>query len=107
VSATTPIPVRLSPDLIKRLDDVAERIGSNRAAVIRFCIQTFVEHLEKNGRMALPPNWLEIIAAMDNRTLESRVGKRAVPEVSSKTTAASAKLLKKGAASTPLKPGAK
>lgn len=72
VPVTKPIPIRLGGDLISRLDDVASRMGTNRTAIVRVCVQTFVEHFEKRGKAALPPNWEELLAASDNRTIESR-----------------------------------
>ena len=68
VADTKPIPVRLSANLIERLDRVAERIGSNRAAVIRICTQTFIEHFEERGKASLPPEWEHLLRWLDNRT---------------------------------------
>lgn len=67
-----PIPVRLDEDLIVRLDEVARRIGSNRAAVIRFCVQTFVEHVAAQVRAPLAPDWYEIIRRIESREPLSR-----------------------------------
>lgn len=72
MSETKPIPIRLSDDLIKRLDDVSAQLGSNRAAVARFCVQTFVEYFERHGSACLPPNWKDILASLDNRTALSK-----------------------------------
>lgn len=112
VAETSPIPVRLSADLIERLDKMADQIGSNRAALIRFCTQTFLEHFEKRGVAALPPDWEQILAQTDNRTVRSRLalkeketgktsyphhkpGNYAVNETNSKPASGAAKLLKK------------
>lgn len=71
---TAPIPVRLEPGLIARLDAVAKRIGSNRAALIRFCAQTFVEYFERNGGIAsLPPNWRELFRSQDGRASAQKI----------------------------------
>jgi predicted DNA-binding protein len=71
-----PIPIRLDTDFIDRLDTVSDKIGSNRAAVIRFCVITFVEYLEKHGRAVLPPDWKELMARSDRRTKASRSKQR-------------------------------
>lgn len=44
----------------------------NRAAIIRLCTQSFVEHFEKTGGTSLPLNFREIMACSDNRTTESK-----------------------------------
>lgn len=62
-----PIPVRLSPDLIQRLDRAAARIGQNRACLIRFCVDSWLHDFEKYGYAVLPPNWPEIIKRQDGR----------------------------------------
>lgn len=67
VAEQKPIPVRLSDDLISRLDKAAGKIGSNRAALIRLCTQTFLDHLDDNGFGALPIDWQTIIAETDGR----------------------------------------
>jgi len=83
MAESPPIPVRLSDDLIKRLDKVAERIGSNRASVMRVCTQTFVEQFERHGKIMLPPDWQELLARADNRTRASRgvAGERPAEDV--------------------------
>jgi predicted DNA-binding protein len=73
MAETTPIPVRLEKPLIQRLDNAASKIGSNRAAVIRFCVETWLSHFERKGFAALPVNWEQILAEMDGRTREARV----------------------------------
>lgn len=65
---TMPVPVRLDDRTIARLDAAAERIGSNRTALIRFCLETWLTHFEKHGRAALPPDWEEIQREYDGRT---------------------------------------
>lgn len=81
VAENSPIPVRLSPELIARLDDAAKKIGNTRAGIIRFCTDTFLTHFEKHGRAALPPDWEDILSAFDNRTKESRLER--FPEIKS------------------------
>lgn len=61
--------MRLDPALIKRLDEAAKRLGSNRAALIRFCTQTFLEHFEAGGGVAsLPMNWKQMLKQQDGRS---------------------------------------
>lgn len=72
MSRTKPIPVRLSDDDISRLDEAAERMGTNRAALIRFCADTFARYVIKVGKAALPLNWQEILNFNDGRTREAR-----------------------------------
>jgi hypothetical protein len=50
MAASKPIPIRFDEDFVDRLDAAADTIGSNRAAVIRFCVLTFVEYLERQQR---------------------------------------------------------
>ena len=69
MSPTKPIPVRLSNDVIVRLDASAKKIGQKRAGVIRLLIESWLVYFEKNGEAALPLNFREIIAAFDNRKL--------------------------------------
>jgi hypothetical protein len=66
--ATTPIPVRLDPSVITRLDGAAKRLGTNRSALIKFCAQTFLSHFERHGGVtSLPPNWRELLSRLDGR----------------------------------------
>lgn len=62
-----PLPVRFDQATIDRLDKMSVRLGTNRAALIRFCTQTFLSHLEKRGSAMLPPDWESIVHAMDGR----------------------------------------
>jgi hypothetical protein len=63
-----PIPVRLENELIARLDKASKRLGNNRAALIRFCVDSFLSYFENNGGVAsLPPNWRELFDAQDGR----------------------------------------
>ena len=72
MAETKPIPVRLTGDVTSRLDKAAKRIGNNRAGIIRFLIDSWLENFEKKGMASLPPNWEEILAASDHRRKESR-----------------------------------
>jgi len=69
--ATKPIPVRFDPSTIARLDRTAKRLGTNRAALIKFCAQTFVADFEAGGGTAiLPPNWREIFRRLNQANRE-------------------------------------
>lgn len=68
-----PIPVKLSDEIIARLDRVSLATGlNNRSAVIKFCISTFLDHIERSGRAGLPADWKEILRDMDGRTYRYR-----------------------------------
>ncbi len=85
---TKPIPVRLDTQIIARLDAAAKRLGNNRAGIIKLCVSTFLDHLEAHGgRMALPPDWEDILSRLDGRTRDARAH-RAASEAPRKTTTA-------------------
>ena len=61
--------MRLSTELIARLDAVAQRTGlPGRTAVMKFCIKTFLDHFEAEGKSSLPADWEKILADLDGRT---------------------------------------
>lgn len=65
---TKPIPIRLSPDMIERLDRAAKTAHlSNRTEVIKLCISSFLDYFEAYGQARLPPNWQEMLADLDGR----------------------------------------
>ena len=49
-AAREPLYVRLSPDLIERLDRLAKNTGVNRADIIQQGLEFALEHLEVTGR---------------------------------------------------------
>ena len=54
--------------MIERIDAVAERMETNRAAVIRFCVNGFLNHVETHGGViCLPANWDRILKELDGR----------------------------------------
>lgn len=77
--STRPIPVRLPDDLVVRLDAAAKRIGSNRAALIRFCTETWLSHYERTGVASMPPDWETIIRSYDGRRAPALAGKGGRP----------------------------
>lgn len=76
MAATKPIPIRLGADTIKRLDKAAARIGNNRAGIVRFLVESWLEEFERTGKAELPVQWKKIIAATDGRTSESKLSTR-------------------------------
>lgn len=73
VARTAPIPVRLSPDIIARIDDVADQMGNTRAGVIKLCITSFLAHFEESGGLAsLPLDWKDVLDSLDGRTIGGR-----------------------------------
>ncbi len=69
MAETKPIPVRLSAEMIDRLDRAATKAHlSNRSEVIKLCISSFLEYFEGNGVAALPLDWKEMLRDLDGRT---------------------------------------
>jgi hypothetical protein len=69
MAQTKPTPVRLSIELIDRLDRAAKTAHlSNRTEVIKLCISSFLDYFEQHGVAALPLNWEEMLRDMDGRT---------------------------------------
>lgn len=69
MSETRAIPIRLPDDVIARLDAAAAKTSiGTRAAVMKFCINSFLDYFEANGETSLPINWREIIKDLDQRT---------------------------------------
>lgn len=69
MAETKPIPVRLTDDTLKRLDRVAERTGlGNRASVIKLCLSSFLDYIEKEGITRMQPGWSDILSDLDGRT---------------------------------------
>ncbi|MFO7870041.1 MAG: ribbon-helix-helix domain-containing protein [Kiritimatiellia bacterium] len=68
MTASKPIPVKLSEGLVQRLDRVSEKTGlGNRSALIRLCLRSFLDYYEKKGKVSLPVNWREILEWEDGR----------------------------------------
>ena len=68
-----PIPVRLSFEMIERLENAAKKMGlSSRTAVLKMCVESFLEDFEKNGVAGLPLNWRQIIHDLDGRSQRYR-----------------------------------
>jgi predicted DNA-binding protein len=83
MSEGKPIPVRLSPDIIRRLDAVAKKTGmSTRASIIKICVTGFLDYFERTGMAGLPLNYREIIQSLDGRTRQFQQNIHVVAEQS-------------------------
>lgn len=52
--AGTPItPIRLDPDLLKRIDRVSVRMKTNRSAVIRMLVDAGLDEIERSGSITI------------------------------------------------------
>ena len=69
MARSKPIPVKLSEELISRLDAVSSTTGlNNRSAVIKFCLSTFLDYVEQQKLTGLPAEWSEILRLLDGRS---------------------------------------
>lgn len=69
MAPSNPIPVRLTDELLARIDAVLSVTGiQTRSAFIKFCVVTFLDYYEKHGNAALPPDWEAILKGQDQRT---------------------------------------
>ena len=58
MSKNASIPVRLEPDLEKRVDSLCERLRLSKSAVIRMLLEEFVSHCDRHGgRIVMPPSF--------------------------------------------------
>jgi len=63
------LPVRLEPEVEKKLERVAARIGTSKSALIRLLARTFVEQMVKpDGTVELPPQWSSVLPPADKRS---------------------------------------
>jgi predicted DNA-binding protein len=83
------LPIRLEPDLDKRLQAIAERTGTSKSALIRLLAQTFVDRaVRPDGSVQLPPDWDDLLSTLpksDGRTKPTPRGP--APAVKSGSTA--------------------
>jgi hypothetical protein len=64
-----PIPVRLSFDMIERLEKCAAKLGlPSRTALLKMCVTSFLDDFERNGIAGLPLDWRKIVRDLDGRT---------------------------------------
>lgn len=58
------LPVRLDLDEKRRLKVAAEQMGLTVSALIRLLVRSFVDEYDRqNGRIALPPDWHEVLGS--------------------------------------------
>jgi hypothetical protein len=105
MSGSRNIPIRLTGDVIKRIDRIAERFGMTRSGVVKFCTQSFLEEFESSGKSALPINWREILHNLDGRVSRHRQSQTATGTNGSVTQIQGTANFSSGASSQ--KPGAK
>jgi len=74
---TTPIPIRLTRTFISRMDVAAKRMGTNRSAMMKFLLKTFLDKFERGGFSALPHDWENIMHDLDGRTFGQQASLRA------------------------------
>jgi hypothetical protein len=68
MKGTTPIPIRLSAETIRRLESVAETTHlGDRSAVMKLCILSFLDFIEANKITTLPVDWRTILEEADGR----------------------------------------
>ena len=66
------------------LDSAAKRMGTNRAALIKFLVQTFIDHFEaRGGTASLPHNWRDVMRSLDGRSFGQQIGnmRQSLPEL--------------------------
>jgi len=64
-----PLSVRLSFEMIERLENAAKKMGlGSRMAVLKMCVESFLEDFEKHGVAGLPLDWRKIIHDLDGRS---------------------------------------
>ena len=85
MAKTKPIPVRLEPQLIRRLDVTAHKLGSTRATLIKYCACSFLEEFTKRGMSMIPSDFDVIIAGLDNRTKVANKGRSKTSPAGKKT----------------------
>ena len=66
------IPTRIPAAFLPRIDAAAQKMGSNRAQLIAFCVRSFVEDFDEKGFCILPLNWREILKSWDGRTSQAK-----------------------------------
>ncbi len=83
MSGGKPIPVRLAPELLARIDAVCKQTGlSSRSHVIKMCVSTFLDHFEATGGTNVTVPWEAILKNLDGRTHRYRGRKPKVVDVS-------------------------
>ena len=64
-----PLSIRLSFEMIERLENAAKKMGlGSRMAILKMCVQSFLDDFEKNGVAGLPLDWRKIVHDLDGRS---------------------------------------
>jgi len=54
----TAIPVRLDPEMNRRVSEIARKLGITRSTLMRLLLESFInEYDSNNGRIMMPPKW--------------------------------------------------
>jgi hypothetical protein len=61
------ISMKMPSDLVSRADAVASKLGTNRSALVKLLLLSFLIKFEKDGVAMLPPNWEELLWNLDSR----------------------------------------
>jgi hypothetical protein len=70
MSDSTPVMLRLLKSELPRLDRAAKRMGTNRSALAKFLLRTFLDKFESGGFTALPHDWQSVMRSQDGRTID-------------------------------------
>lgn len=62
------LPIRLEPDVEKRLEAAAQKTGTTKSAIIRLLAKTFVDQvIAADGSINMPPKWEDLLPQADGR----------------------------------------
>lgn len=64
---SSPFPVRLQGQLIKRIDQIAAQSGLTRSDIIRLCLNRFLEDFEANPAELMNRDWSQVLNKFDGR----------------------------------------
>ena len=73
MSQIGPIPIRFSPEIVKRLEAAAAATGlETKTAVVKLCVANFLDFFEKHGPSGLALNWKDMLRETDGRVTRFR-----------------------------------
>jgi metal-responsive CopG/Arc/MetJ family transcriptional regulator len=68
-----PIAIRLSDEVLARIDNVVETAHlGDRTAVIKLCLLSFLSHYETQGRSVLPLDWNNILQTLEKTAAKNK-----------------------------------
>lgn len=75
------LPIRFDPDVERRLEAIASRLGTSKSALIRLLAKSFVDkYVDDRDQVHLPPDWEEIMkAALPRIDARSRISSSTTP----------------------------